>query len=67
MYLAYLLLSKYLSQAAFSLSEINNEQSMAQMPVLFHKDNIISFLLGKRLGMRLAGVSGGVSKMHPKS
>lgn len=47
----------------FSLSKIDNEQSMVWMPVLFHKDNIISFLLGEREGMKRVGVGGGVSKM----
>lgn len=39
----------------FSPPEIDNEQSVPWMPVLFHKDNI-SFLLGKREGVSLAGV-----------
>lgn len=39
----------------FSPPEIDNEQSVPWMPVLFHKDDI-SFLLGKREGVSLAGV-----------
>lgn len=46
----------------FSLSDIDNEQSMAWMPVLFHKDNI-SCLLRKREGVSLVVFSGGARKV----
>lgn len=36
---------------------------MAWMPVLFHKDNMISLLKGNREGMSLVGVGGTVSIM----
>lgn len=43
---------------------MDNEQSLAWMPVLFQSDNIITLLLGKREGRSVLEVCGCVGEVE---